>query len=370
MKYGLVFLAVALSTPVTEERLESLRGRVRKVFYHAYDGYMQYAFPKDELMPLTCKGRDTWGSFSLTLVDALDTLLVLGNRTEFARVAKYLSKNLNFDYDKNVSVFESNIRVVGGLLSAHLLAGTKCPKFLLNSEIVPEKWPCEGKLLDLAVEIADKLLPAFVTKTGMPFGTVNLKKGVPINETPITCTAGIGTFIVEFGTISALTGNPTYINAARNAMISLHARRDNNTDLLGNHINTATGIWVAKESGIGGPIDSYFEYLVKGAVLLNDALYYDHWTVHKAAIDKFMRKGNMYQWVSMTSGSRIANYYDSLSAFFPGTESMIGDFDSAMQHVKKLSAIALKYGGLPERYDMVNKEPVHDRAGSPLRPGK
>ena len=47
---------------------------------------------------------------------------------------------------------------------------------------------------------------AFDTPTGMPYGTVNLRYGVPLSETPITCTAGCGTFIIEFGTISALTG--------------------------------------------------------------------------------------------------------------------------------------------------------------------
>lgn len=51
---------------------------------------------------------------------------------------------------------------------------------------------------------------AFDTKTGMPYGTVNLSKGVPKGETTITCTAGIGTFILEFGTLSRLTGDPIY----------------------------------------------------------------------------------------------------------------------------------------------------------------
>ena len=41
----------------------------------------------------------------------------------------------------------------------------------------------------------------------MPYGTVNLRYGVPPGETPITCTAGVGTFIVEFGTLSRLTGD-------------------------------------------------------------------------------------------------------------------------------------------------------------------
>ena len=46
------------------------------MFQHGYDSYMQHAYPRDELCPLSCSGRDTWGKFSLTLIDSLDTLAV------------------------------------------------------------------------------------------------------------------------------------------------------------------------------------------------------------------------------------------------------------------------------------------------------
>lgn len=71
-------------------------------------------------------------------------------------------------------------------------------------------WPCNGPLLRLAEDVARRLLPAFDTPTGMPYGTVNLRHGVPPDETTITCTAGIGTFVLEFGTLSRLTGDPVY----------------------------------------------------------------------------------------------------------------------------------------------------------------
>ena len=95
------------------EHLSDLKREVEELFYHAYNGYLNYAYPLDELQPLTCQGIDTWGSYSLTLIDALDTLIVLGNKTEFRRVVDLLSEK-NFDSDINVSVFETNIRVVGG----------------------------------------------------------------------------------------------------------------------------------------------------------------------------------------------------------------------------------------------------------------
>lgn len=93
------------------------------MFSHAYDSYLKYAFPYDELRPLSCDGVDTWGSYSLTLIDALDTLAVMGNFTEFRRVVDILMKNADFFKNNiNVSVFETNIRIIGGLLSAHLLS--------------------------------------------------------------------------------------------------------------------------------------------------------------------------------------------------------------------------------------------------------
>lgn len=110
--------------------------QIRGMFQHAYEGYLKYASDYDELRPLTCDGVDTWGSYSLTMIDSLDTLATMGNFTEFRRVAKLLEEKMDFDRDINVSVFETNIRIVGGLLSAHLLskkAGVE----------LEEGWPCQ-----------------------------------------------------------------------------------------------------------------------------------------------------------------------------------------------------------------------------------
>ena len=131
------------------------------MFYHAYNSYINNAYPYDELKPISCSGFDTWGSYSLTLIDSLDMLIILSNRTEFERVIKLIEKNLDFNKDINVSVFETNIRVIGGLLSAHLLSY----KLYVdeNDEVdlkyLDPNWPCDGTLLRLAVQMANKLLP-------------------------------------------------------------------------------------------------------------------------------------------------------------------------------------------------------------------
>ena len=124
------------------------------MFYHAYDSYMAHAYPMDELLPITCRGIDNFGSYALTLIDSISTLAVLGNKTEFSRAIHLVGEaggKLSFDIDVSVSVFETNIRVLGGLLSSHLLA------------IDPDRGLTDGYtgvLLDLALDLANRLLPA------------------------------------------------------------------------------------------------------------------------------------------------------------------------------------------------------------------
>ena len=69
--------------------------------------------------------NDVLGNYSLTLVDTLDTLAMMGNWSEFRRGVDIVSRRVSFDQDSTVQVFEATIRVMGGLLSAHLIA--RCP---------------------------------------------------------------------------------------------------------------------------------------------------------------------------------------------------------------------------------------------------
>lgn len=84
----------------------------------------------------------------------MDTLYILGNQTEFKRAVVEVTRNVDFAIDRNVSVFETNIRIVGGLLSAHEFAR------LPDSDGRSASW-YDGKLLDMAIDIAQRLLPAF-----------------------------------------------------------------------------------------------------------------------------------------------------------------------------------------------------------------
>ncbi|MQM05197.1 hypothetical protein Taro_038005 [Colocasia esculenta] len=82
---------------VTPSEARELREEVRGMFYHAFDGYLQHAFPLDELRPLSCTGEDTLGGYALTLIDSLDTLALLGDHEHFAAAVEWIGNNLRFD---------------------------------------------------------------------------------------------------------------------------------------------------------------------------------------------------------------------------------------------------------------------------------
>ncbi|XP_065333677.1 ER degradation-enhancing alpha-mannosidase-like protein 2 [Cloeon dipterum] len=340
--------------------LDGFKEEARQMFQHAYEGYLIHAYPYDELRPLSCDGIDTWGSYSLTLIDALDTLAVIGNYTEFRRVAELLATKVNFDGNINVSVFETNIRIVGGLLSAHLMSHRA------GVDLEPG-WPCNGPLLRLAEDVAKRLIAAFDTPTGMPYGTVNLRHGVPEGETPITCTAGVGTFIVEFGALSRLTGDPLYEEVAMKAMNALYHHRSN-IGLLGNHIDVLTGRWTAQDAGIGAGVDSYYEYLVKGSALFQKPELLRVFIEARTAIDKYLKRDDWHLWVSMHKGQVTLPVFQSLEAYWPGLLSLVGDINSGMRSLHNYHQVWKQYGFTPEFYNIPQGEAGTNRESYPLRP--
>jgi len=150
-----------VAAKLRQKDLLQLREETRDMFFHGYDSYLRYGYPHDEVMPISCVGRkydervrgtldDVLGGYMLTLVDSLDALLVMREFKRFNEALQLLG-NLTFDRDVEVSVFESNIRVLGGLLSAHQLA------LVLNANLNNSY---DGRfLLDHAEDLARRLLP-------------------------------------------------------------------------------------------------------------------------------------------------------------------------------------------------------------------
>ncbi|VDN24747.1 unnamed protein product [Dibothriocephalus latus] len=299
--------------------LHLLKERVKRIFYHSYDNYLQHAYPYDELRPLTCDGQDTWGSFSLTLVDSLDTLVVLGNFTEFRRAVELLLENLDPNKNVNVSVFETNIR---GMLYCFSLS-----RF---------QWSVVYYLL------------------------IFLPRGLGwIQSLDGRATEDCWT---------SRNGDLRYEKAALRALRALWSHRSP-LGLIGNHINVLTGEWVGSEATIGAGVDSYFEYLLKGAIMFRlpelDAMFRDY----REIIRKHMKFGSWHYMVSMKQGSVTSPLFQSLEAFWPGVLALAGDIEEAKESLLQYHQVWKKYGFLPEMYDINSGRPVSGRSAYPLRPG-
>lgn len=344
----------------TEEEMAENRNKVREMFQHAFDSYMRYAYPLDELQPLSCTGRDTWGSFSLSLIDSLDTLIVMGNITEFQKAYHLVISQPSFDIDVNTSVFEANIRVVGGLLSAHLLS----PHGRIP---LPPGWPCEGPLLNMAESLARRLLPAFNTPTGLPYGTVNLRYGVPPMETTVTCVACCSSFVLEFGTLTRLTGDPIFEETALKSVYGIWERRSP-LGLPGNHIDVITGNWKAHDFSIGNYIDSYLEYLVKGGALLGRGELIDMFRELLKPILKYTYQSNWFLWVNKDSGKFTFPYFEALDAYWPGLLSLVGELRQAQDTNLNHYMVWKTLGGLPEILDILEGMPKQNYESYHLRP--
>ncbi|XP_050948196.1 ER degradation-enhancing alpha-mannosidase-like protein 3 [Labeo rohita] len=346
---------------MTAEEKSKIRDQILEMFDHAYNSYMDYAYPADELMPLSCRGRvrglepnrgdidDSLGKFSLTLIDTLDTLVLLNKLDEFEEAVKKTVRDVRLDNDIVVSVFETNIRVLGGLLGAHVMAD------VLKQRGEKMQW-YRDELLHMAKELGYRLLPAFNTTSGLPYPRVNLRYGVvsPLSRTGTesdTCTACAGTMILEFAALSRLSGDPIFEEHARKAMDVLWEKRQRGSDLVGTVINIHNGDWVRRDSGVGAGIDSYYEYLMKAYILLGDKVYLERFNTHYSAIMKYISQPPLLLNVHMHNPTvNVRSWMDSLLAFFPGLQVLRGDLKPAIETHEMLYQVTKQHNFLPEAF--------------------
>ena len=219
---------------------------------HAWDNYVRYGWGKNELRPVSKRGHSAsvFGSSPMgaTVVDALDTLYIMGMNEEFERGKKWVEENLDMNQlSGDVSVFETNIRYVGGLLTAYAFTG---------EELFKKK----------AVHIVDKLLPAFDTPTGIPYALVNMRSGSAKNfgwaSGGSSILSEFGTLHMEFAYLSDITGNPVYrkkVEKIRRTVKDVERPKK----LYPNYLHPKTGKWGQQHTSVGALGDSFYEYLLK-----------------------------------------------------------------------------------------------------------
>ncbi|RWS25474.1 alpha 1:2 mannosidase precursor-like protein [Leptotrombidium deliense] len=228
---------------------------IREMMRHAWNGYVKHAWGHNELRPVSGSGHTAkiYGNTMLgaTIVDAMDTLLIMNMSSEYEKGREWIANELNLEnVNEYVSVFEMTIRFVGGLLSCFAL--TNDPMFLQKAK-----------------HITDKLLPAFGTQTGIPKPTLLLNSDKTDSfETNI---AEAGSLHLEFVYLSYATNDTTYkslVNKVRQEICGCKVKRAK-SGLFPNSISFETGTFTTVATTLGAEGDSFYEYLLKAWIQSN-----------------------------------------------------------------------------------------------------
>jgi mannosyl-oligosaccharide alpha-1,2-mannosidase len=251
--------------------------------------------------------------------------------------------------DGEVSVFETSIRLVGGLLSAYHACG-------------------DPALLAKARDLADRLMPSFVASPiGIPHRYINLRTAALRGRE--TNPAETGTFLPEFGFLSRATSDDRYRAAAKRALVSMFERRSG-IGLLADSIDCMTGEWKSRRATIGPPSDSYYEYLWDGWDLLGDRDCLRMYRACTAAILKHQRvwrDGNLwFANVDFETGKRLDWEQDELGSFYGGLLAQGGDAKLGAAHTRTWAAMQARFGVLPEDLDARSRKPLS--VSNALRP--
>ena len=341
--------AAASAAPADAPSAARQAEAVKAEFLHAWRAYERDAWGHDALKPLSHRPRDWYAqSLLITPVDSLDTLVLMGLKDEADKDRELIATQLSFDKDIWVKNFEIAIRLLGGLLSGYQLTG-------------------DQRLLALADDLGRRLLPVFDSPTGLPYVEVNLKTG-QVRGTA-TNPAETGSLLLEFGTLSRLTGKPVYYDKAKRALVETFKRRSK-IGLVGAGIDVRTGQWTDTDASVASGTDSYYEYLLKCWKLFGDEECLAMWKASLVSINRYLADdvdgALWYGHADMNTGARTTSEYGALDAFFPAVLALSGDIDRATRLQASGMAMWRMTGIEPEVIDYRTKQIRED--GYPLRP--
>lgn len=250
---------------------------VKAAFQFAWDGYSTYAFPNDELQPVNnsfTNSRNGWGA---SAVDALSTACIMELPDIVNQIVDYVpSIDWSISYeDEPVSLFETTIRYLGGLLSGYDLLTGPLPDLASNQDNVQA-------LLAQAQNLANNLSYAFDTPSGVPSNNL-IFSNRSTDGAETNGLATIGTLVLEWTRLSDLTGDDTYAQLSQKGESYLlnpqPATSEPFPGLVGTNVNITTGLFTDAEGGWNGGDDSFYEYLIKMFVYDNSRFssYKDRW---------------------------------------------------------------------------------------------
>ncbi|PWY97264.1 hypothetical protein BCV70DRAFT_202982 [Testicularia cyperi] len=240
---------------------------ILEAFTHSWSAYRRDAWGYDEYHPIGKVGSNLNGQpgngIGYTIVDTLDTLILMGFVDEYEAARDWVRDELSWDVPGRMNVFETTIRTLGGLLSAAaLIREPPHPAFQPSEEDAQ-------MFISRATELANRLLPAFDTPSGVPLREVDLETGEAfpdISNNNSSSLAEATTVQLELKYLAHLTGNSTFWRVAerpmkvvRDADTYLHRMQG----LLPIFLNPMTGMFYNGDIRLGSRGDSYYEYLIK-----------------------------------------------------------------------------------------------------------
>ncbi|XP_077881756.1 mannosyl-oligosaccharide 1,2-alpha-mannosidase IC isoform X6 [Ictidomys tridecemlineatus] len=204
------------------------REKIKEMMQFAWASYRRYAMGKNELRPLSkdgYQGHIFGGLNGATIIDSLDTLYLMELKEEFQEAKAWVENYFHLNVTGEASLFEVNIRYIGGLLSAFYLTG---------EEVFRSK----------AIQLGEKLLPAFNTPTGIPKSVVNFKRGnwgwASTGGSSIL--AECGSLHLEFLHLTELSGNQIFAEKVRRIRRVLRDMKKP-YGLYPNFLSPVTGTW-------------------------------------------------------------------------------------------------------------------------------
>ncbi|PPQ72724.1 hypothetical protein CVT24_012558 [Panaeolus cyanescens] len=291
---------------------EGHREHAKSMFLESYDAYRNYAFPHDNVAPISggySDGRNGWGA---TIIDSMSTMKIMGLDALFSEAVAH-TLNVDFTASKTqdtVSVFETTIRYLGGILSAYELSDGQHPQ-----------------LLTKAKQLADQLAHAWKGSSPIPWGHIDFQSNSYKLQTSNIAEAG--TLSLEWATLAKHTGNHTYHNLGVGSARHIAEMQTPLPGLPGQGIDPKTGSAVGSYITWGGGSDSYFEYLIKYARLnlTEDHIFADTWRTAvdssiKSLLKKSAIKGDSY--LADIDNNGVVRHVSSHLACFHGGNWLMG----------------------------------------------
>ncbi|KZS96517.1 seven-hairpin glycosidase [Sistotremastrum niveocremeum HHB9708] len=291
-------------------------GQVKSAFLHAWNSYEKYAWGYDEVLPISVGSTNNFNGWGVSIVDSLDTLLLLGLGPQFDRAMDHVNA-LNFTQSQHdvAPFFETTIRYLGGLLSAYaLIANT---------------------LLTRADQLGLALLHAFNTTSGLPAWGVNTVTHRQQN-TYSALLAEIGSCQMEYKYLAYLTGRKEYFDTVNDITDRMEraqleeeefVRTGGLNGMWGTRWDIGSGESVDQYIAVGALADSAYEYLLKGYLLSGRTekrlldMYLAASTTALQNLTYISPTRNLL-YITDSTNAYPSHKFEHLSCFFPGLLSL------------------------------------------------